>query len=180
MLKILFALILILTGCSVLSRGYYNEDFKFVPKRPNYKLARIKFNYDNSSRLDTIGFYELSEIYYNGGKTFDITWPRQSWPQSNVVVIKFNSNGTCYYVGIPYEEYPKFKKFSFIRWDYLKLSNLEYYRFTSSRSIEMEVFANTPGLGSYMIKNYNILNNGNSISNYVEGVERVYSLKKFE
>jgi hypothetical protein len=180
-LRILFALFITLTGCSLLSRGYYNEDFIFVPKKPNFKLAKTKFEYNKTSMLDTVGYYQLSEIYYNGEKTFDFNWPYHSWSQSNVVIFKFNSDGTCYYVGVPYSEYSSFKHNSLVQKKYLKPSNFEYYRFITSHSIKIEVFVNSPGLGSYQVEKYSIINNGTTIyEDVVGGEKRVYLLKKFE
>lgn len=167
-----------LIGIDVLfERGYVNENGQYVPKKDNFKL-KDKQNNIILDNLDTINIYQLDKRYYNG-----IIHPDANdiYSESNKVkeYLIFFSNGRCLGVSIPLKD-----EFGFE--NNLKEKDLnpnnsycdkKYYYSNDGKIIKIESFVYGEGYGRYLIFDYYLNKDGDTLTMNYKSTKEVYVKK---
>jgi hypothetical protein len=144
-----------LGSCSVLGiehffeRGKVNDNGQYVPKRPNYRL-KDKKNFSIPDNLDTCGIYKLQTTIADKKVKND----------KNKHFIKFFSTGRCLSITIPNIRELKEKDLnpenSYSKKNY-------YYYYPDDKIIKIESFVYGEGYGRFVILDYSLTANGDSL-----------------
>ena len=160
-----------------LDSGYVNDEWKYVPKRPNFRL-KDKNGFILPANLDTTHIYRLVERYNFGDKIFPKTLPEK------IVSVNDSLDFIHYYKFFPKGRVLQYiKRIEIFKDNYeLKSEDLypikadKYYYFSrGTEKIKIESFYRGDGFGRYWITDCRlnkygdtlIFEKGNSKSIYV-------------
>jgi len=186
--KIVFVLIFLMSfnSCSLIGIEHWFEsgttdtNGQYVPKRERFKL-KDKPNNIIPANLDLVNIYKRVEMYHDGHMVYPINsyfTDNSSYPslQNIIVYAKFYPNGRCLSVVIPAKTDNGFA-------NNLKRSDLNpndssnsknYYYSSDGIKIEIETFVYGYGYGNYVILDYFLNENGDTLKMIYENSVDVY------
>lgn len=179
-IKIILGLIIAgvgLSGCAMLSSGYYNSDGEFVPKKANYKFKN-KAGFSIPKNLDTKNIYQKTASYLNG---------TQIYPVSPYATQTYQPEETKYERYIRF--FPKGHFYSFSKKKPSKLNSKDlnpnqryytrgYYFSSGGQTLTTESFAAAEGQGMYLYFNYEILDGGKTLKMVYDKTVTIYQLRE--
>lgn len=164
----LFLLTILLDGC--IQKGYDNQYGKYVPKKPAFKLKDKPFDFP--SELDTVNVYKMVYREYMGKPTFslkDNIWESDPDMMKPVFYLKFYPKGRV----------TRFSKSTLISQNLVEkdlnphLANQGYY-FYDGRKIKIETFVYGQGYGMYLMFDYFLTDNGETLTMYYQNSKSIY------
>lgn len=161
-----------LTAC--FEKGYDNAYGIYVPKKPKFKLKDKMFMFPTN--LDTNSIYVLEESYYDDKLTFSFkkdVWPEYSSSKNYVNAIVFLSRGRCLSVNLPLVnqkiDFKSMKSDNFSP----EMNHKNYY-FFDGKKIQIESFVYGEGYGRYLIFDYFLDENGETLTKKYKLSESIY------
>ena len=148
------ALPLLLGACSVLKKGYIDNNQQYVPKNPNFKLKDKGLH----TNVDIIVLYRMVEMYTNGNLVYPLLNSNNELNNINNY-IKFYENGRCLSFSIPVKN--TLEMTNYLKEEDLNPNNHHYnknYYSSDGEHVKIESFVPGDGQGYYVILNY-IINN---------------------
>ncbi len=161
-----------LTAC--FEKGYDNAYGIYVPKKPKFKLKDKIFMFPTN--LDTNSIYVLEESYYDDKLTFSFkkdVWPEYSSSKNYVNAIVFLSRGRCLSVNLPLVN-QKIDFKSMKSDNFSPERNHKKYYFFDGKKIQIESFVYGQGYGMYLIFDYFLVENGQTLTEKYEKSVSIY------
>lgn len=162
-IKLLFFISAFFFFTACFEKGYDNAYGIYVPKKPKLKLKDKMFMFP--ANLDTNSIYVLEESYYNDLLTFSLkkgVWPEHSSSKNYVNAIIFLSRGRCLSVNLPLlNREIDFK--SMESDNFTPEKNHKQYYFFDGKKIQIESFVYGEGYGIYLIFDYFLYENGQTL-----------------
>ena len=178
MKKSFLIILLILTSCSILQKGYTDHNGQYVPKNPNFKF-KVKKSCVFPKNLDTTNIYKLTKSFEFGKQVYPSSDPSNIMSNS-IYFFKFYKNGRCLGFSIT-------KKDDTGKVNQLKESDLNpnnqyysksYYCSEKGQGIKIETFIYGQGFGRYVILDYHLSENGEKLIYQDEHTMEIYQKMK--
>lgn len=160
--------IMSIASCSLFQTGCIDENNRYVPKNPHFKLKNKK-GHIIPKNLDTTNIYKLHYSYYRGLETY----PKDAYKQNSDhcqlckhnVYLKFYKNRECTSFYTPSKD--KLGNPYLLKNDDLKqkYNSTQYYYSNKENALSIESFVPGEGSGIYITFDYNLNITGDTLIN---------------